>query len=104
MPAGTASRIRAATRPGETCESACGWRALRNDDGVARLELDVLSQILPLHDLVVVEREGDLLAVLVAENHDFRLLRVLRHAARGGNELQHGGGDRSVSRGGFAIV
>src|SRR6476620_16882 len=63
--------------------------ALRNDDRIAGLELDVLIQLLAAHDRVVIEWQLHLPALFLPHDEDRVALRVLLEAAGVGDELQH---------------
>src|SRR5262245_8298539 len=70
-------RRRARGRVTATAGESYGPRArrLRNDDGIARLQQDVLLEIAPARDGLVVERVAHLLAELVGAPDD-DVLRV----------------------------
>src|SRR5438093_7344 len=65
--------------------------ALRNNDGVARLEVDVLPEILAVDDVLVVEAVADLTTFFHAHHDDFFGLREVTESSSGRDELEHGG-------------
>ena len=88
-----ALRLRRRGKRKQAQHSSTGERVhrcvLRNDDGVAGLQLDVLLQLLAFHHFLVVEQLCDRLSVLGPQHHDLFLVGVFGHPARHGNQLEH---------------
>src|SRR4026207_2085793 len=61
-----------------------------NDDGVARLERDVLIEMLALDDVLVVELEGSILPLFLAHDLDVLRVGVLLESTGERDELKHG--------------
>src|SRR5262245_25220072 len=71
---------------------------LRNDDGVAGFQFDVLSQLLAFDHFLVIELVTDRLAVLGADHHDLFALREVCKSTRDRQHLQDSGGRRQRIR------
>src|ERR1700733_12347765 len=72
---------------------------LRNNDRVARLQLDVLGRILPLHYFLVIEAQARLASVRTLPQDINRLLfGKVANPASHGDRVQHGGSTRNRIR------
>src|SRR5215510_7215487 len=71
---------------------------LRNDDGVAGFQFDVLSQLLAFDHFLVIEFVAERLAVLGADHHDLFALGVVSEPAGNREHLQDSSGRRQRIR------
>src|SRR4051812_4189210 len=66
----------------------CSMEELGHDDGVARLQLDVLLQTLSRRGIFVIERVTDRPAVFASNDHNLLAVGVLLESAGQGEQLQ----------------